>query len=280
MNLTDPMISDGNTLLADLPAEQYHAHEALSASGAKKILRSPAHFKVWRTEKREPTADMRLGTACHSAILEPETFEDQVLCSPKFDRRTKDGKAAAEAFEAQAAGRLVLSADDFDACLRVRDAVAKHAGAQRLLADTRREVSLFWRDGQYGIPCKARLDAMRSDGGIVDLKTTGDASPDAFGRGIASWQYHLQAAFYFIGAEHVLGKTPAFFAFIAAEKEPPFAVGCYVLETAHLLAGQRLAEEAIVRYQAAVETGEWPAYGELIQPARVPAWALRFDNPL
>lgn len=280
MNAIEPIIPESPSLIDSMPATQYHAVEALSASGAKKILRSPAHYKLERDQPSEPTPAMRFGSAVHAAVLEPESFEAEVMRSPKFDRRTKEGKAAAEEFEAQAVGRLVLSGDDFDRCLRVRDAVLAHPAAQRLLSGTVRELSLFWTDAKFDVPCKGRFDAYGRDShrGLVDLKTTQDASPDAFGRTIANFLYHLQAAFYFSGAEHVIGKTPAFFAFIAVETEPPHAVACYVLDNAHLLAGARLAEEALSRYQQALQSGIWPGYGDLILPARLPAWALKFDN--
>lgn len=268
------------TIISNMPAAEYHAIEAVSASGAKKLLRSPAHYKAERTKPREQTPAMAFGTGAHAAILEPDTFESAVLRAPKFDKRTNAGKAAAAEFEATAAGRLVLADDDFDRCLRVRDAVLAHPGAVQLLAGTEREVSLFWTDGQFGVPCKMRADGIgtASHGGIVDLKTCQDASPDAFGRSIATYLYHLQAAFYFQGAEACYGRTPSFFAFIAVESEEPHAVACYVLEPAHLLAGARLADQAMSRYQQAMATGEWPAYSTLIQPARLPSWALRFDN--
>jgi exodeoxyribonuclease VIII len=262
----------------DMPAELYHAIEALSASGARSILRSPAHFRVWRDEPREPTPAMQLGTAVHLAVLEPERFESSVVVAPEFNRRTKDGKAAAEAFAAEHAGKLILDAEQHVVCLRARDAVAGHAGARSLLAGGRNEVSLFWTDGQYGVPCKCRIDHLRDDGGIVDVKTTTDASPDAFGRSVAEWLYHVQGWFNCSGAEHVLNRTPAFFAFVAVEKEAPFGVACYVLEHAHLLAGAHLGDEALRRYRHAIDTGTWEGYPQTIQPARLPQWALRFRN--
>lgn len=272
------ILSFGPMAMYDMKDADYHKIEALSASGAKKILRSPAHFVVWRTQKSDPTPAMLFGRAAHTAILEPHLLESVVVKRPDIDRRSKAGKEIHEAFEKENGDKVILSPDDFDRVLRVRDSVLAHPAAQMLLANTKKEVSLFWMDGAYDVPCKARYDALREDGGIVDIKTTEDASPDGFGRMIASYQYHLQAAFYFNGSEAALNRTPPFFAFIAVEKDPPFAVGCYVLETAHVLAGQRLAESALSRYAEAVRNGRWDAYPMTIQPAKLPAWAMRFDN--
>lgn len=279
MNAAEPFVPAGDCLIESLPAAVYHSVEALSASGSKEINRSPAHFKVARTVKREPTPPMLIGSAAHTAILEPESFETEVVCAHRIDKRTRAGKEAAEEFDRLHAGKIVLDLESYESVLRMRDAVMEHPAARRLLEGTRRELSLFWRDRAYGVPCKSRFDAW-SDAQkfIVDLKTTVDASPDAFGRAIGSYQYHLQAAFYYMAAEALLNCTPTAFVFIAVEKEPPYAVGCYVLETAHLLAGARLVEQALDKYKKAIEADRWAGYGDLIQPARVPSWALRFDN--
>jgi exodeoxyribonuclease VIII len=279
VNAHEPFSFDRPTMFADMPAEQYHATDAVSYSGAKKLLRSPAHYVIARTKKSEPTPAMLFGSAAHAVTLEPDRAEQLIAVAPAVNKRTNAGREELAAFEAANAGRIILSPEDRDRVLRVRDAVHAHAGARALLQDGRPEVSLFWTDGEFQVPCKARLDYLRNaDGGIVDLKTTQDASAEAFGRTIASFLYHMQAAHYTSGAEHVLGATPAFFANIAVETDEPFAVACYVFEPAHLLAGGRLMDKALDRYRTCIASGQWPAYEQTIQPAQMPAWALRFPE--
>lgn len=261
----------------DLPAADYHGIEALSASGSKKLLRSPAHFIVNRTRPSEPTEDMMIGSAVHLGVLEPEKFDQYVIESPVFNARTKDGRAERDAWvSAQPGECMAFAPDKIDVIRSVVDAVRAHPGAQRLLTSGRAEVSLQWRDTKYGIPCKSRVDYLREDGGMVDLKTCRDASDEAFSRTIGSYFYHLQAAFYMTGAEHLFSKTPPFFAFIAAEKEPPYGVACYVLDSASILAGQRHVETAMRRYKECLDSGEWPGYSPLIEPISAPRWALSF----
>jgi len=122
---------------------------------------------------------------------------------------------------------------------------------------------------------KARIDFLRDDGGMVDIKTTIDASPEGFGRIIASFLYHVQGAHYWSGGEHVLGASPKFFAFIAAEKEPPYGVSTQVLQVDALRVGMAKADRALKKYAEAVATGRWTAYSDLIEPAQLPGWALR-----
>lgn len=269
-------------VFADMPNDTYHAIDCLSSSGAKTIVnRSLAHYRYERENPREPTDAMRLGTVTHTAILEPDKLDALVLIRPdEIDARTKDGKAALAALNAQAAAekRMLVKQSDYDRVLRMRDAVHRHPGAQRLLAGAQREVSYFWNDASTQAPLKCRPDILQRFGddlGLSDIKTCSDASPAGFGRQIAAFDYHLSASFYFSGMEHVEHRTPLFFAFIAVESEAPHGVGVYTLTPDALLAGARKANRAIVAYAEARRTGYWRSYSTLIEPAQLPAWALR-----
>ena len=257
----------------DMPAAVYHAIEAMSSGGVKKMLRSPAHYRLMRDTPNEPTAAMQFGTAVHEGVLEPDTFANRILRAPDFDRRTKDGKAGAEAFAAAAGTRIVLAPADHDRARRCVDAVLAHPGARALLSGAQVERSVFWYDAKYRVPCKARFDIFNR--GIADLKTTGDASKEAFARTIASFLYHAQAAHYYSGAEHALDASPDFFAFIAVESDLPHGVAVYRLGAPSLLAGRDEVDEALARYRTALESGLWPAYPPTIDQINVPRWALK-----
>jgi len=259
------------------PAAEYHAREAMSASGAKKMLRSPQHYRLMRDTPSEPTAPMQFGTVVHAGVLEPDTFGEVVAIAPEVNKRSKDGKAEWEAFGAANAGRIILSAEDHRRALACIAAVRAHPAASKLLDGGEREISLYWQDGRYNVPCKARYDAF-NQGGVVDLKTTQDASPEAFGRSCATFLYHAQAAMYLSAGEHALNATPRFFAFICVESEPPHAVACYVLPSAAILAGGVLINIALERYAAALAAAEWPGYPQTIDTLPFPKWALKFDQ--
>lgn len=57
-----------------LSNEEYHDQEALNKSGLVQLSKSPAHFNEWyNAPNEEPTNAMVIGTATHTAILEPDT---------------------------------------------------------------------------------------------------------------------------------------------------------------------------------------------------------------
>lgn len=261
----------------DMPAEQYHALEALSSSGIKKLLRSPAHYLVERTKRNEPTEAMRIGTAVHTLILEPHR-EAEVIEMPAFNARTAAGRADRDAWLAEHAGAQAFDAETLGRIRAAVAAVRAHPGAALLLSDGVAERTVLWRDAAEGIECRARFDWHRADGGIVDLKTTRDASASEFARSIASFQYHVSAAWYFLGAEHVLGATPPYWAFVAVETDPPHGVACYVLDAASIRLGMDLCHRAVKRFAACLRDQVWPSYAETINPISLPPWALRLNH--
>ena len=68
--------------------ELYHAYAAISKSDLDLLHKSAAHYRANKTAPREETADMRLGTALHCSVLEPERFTSTYIVV-EGDRRTK-----------------------------------------------------------------------------------------------------------------------------------------------------------------------------------------------
>lgn len=261
----------------DMPFNTYRAIEAMSQSGARKILKTPLHYVFDRDHPSEPTDSMQFGTAVHCGVLEPDAFQARVAAAPKVDKRTNAGKAAWAEFCLGSVGKVILSPDDFDRVRRCADAVHAHPAARELLAGATIETSLFWTDARYKVPSKGRLD-IRNHGGIVDLKTTKDASPEEFAKSIANFGYDVQGAHYFSGCEHLLDATPEFFVIIAVESEEPHAVACYAMPSNGILAGAHKMNLALERYARALESGRWEGYPDTIETITLPRWATTFNR--
>ena len=257
-----------------LSNEAYHALPAVSPSQLKVLARSPLHFfDQYRAEDRErpePTPAMLLGTALHTAVLEPELWDSTIAVPPHtFDRRTKVGKELAVEFERQSAGKIVLSPDDAAQVKRMANAVRTHPAAKFLLdLPGRREASYTWTDAATGLACKTRPDWHSDDRRIVvDVKTTIDASRVEFAKSMANFDYHVQAAWNqtALDAEQ--------FITIAVEKARPFAVAVYPVSGAVIAAGQRRIDAAMTLLAECQASGKWPGYGDLLQePIDLPGW--------
>jgi hypothetical protein len=97
---------------------------------------------------------------------------------------TKEGKQ----WKADHEGRPIISCDDYQQIQRMHGAPVANKDAKQLLASCdKRELPIFAT--LCGVPCKALLDACGEAAGrkiICDIKTTDDASPQAFSRKVAN----------------------------------------------------------------------------------------------
>ena len=102
----------------NLTNDQYRQERGISKSSLDYFDKSPAHYLSSLSIKREETAAMAMGTAIHTAVLEPDTFSDRYVIAPEnIDRRTKDGKA--QWAELESSGKLILSAPDAEKVLKI-----------------------------------------------------------------------------------------------------------------------------------------------------------------
>lgn len=256
------------------PFDEYLSWEAANNSILRVIAtKSPAHAK-WRMDHpEEPTDAMKFGSALHTRVLEPDTFAARYIVVPKCDRRTKEGKATYAEFEEQAENRIILSAIDNGCIQNIAAEIEKHE-VVKFVRGGASEVCIVWTDERTGVLCKGRLDYIHPQrGGMVDIKSTKDASPDDFSRSIWNYGYHQQFAFYADGWKALTG-TELWCVIVACEKEPPFALAVYELHENIMHAGKVTWERALAVYAKCQETGEWPGYYAGPQILNLPKWAL------
>jgi len=124
------------------------------------------------------------------------------------------------------------------------------------------------------VQIKGLLDAVGTDANgrrfVLDLKTTGDASADAFGRKARSLMYHMQAAWYchLLQQAEGLDYLPAFI-WLAVETESPYAVAAYQADEDAMRRGADLMATAVDRYHQAKQSGKWAGYPSEIQTLTV-----------
>lgn len=249
----------------------YAANDSVSRSGIAAFLRSPAHYRVYMSTPHKDTDAFRIGRATHAYILEGK--EDFVI-APDWNKNTNKYKE----WKAEQGDALILSEEEREQLYGMRGSVFDHPMASMLLSDGVAEVSSFWTDIHSGESCKCRLDWIMEDHDgvwIVDLKTTENASLSDFQRSIAKYNYHLQAAFYSDGHYFASKKIVKGFVFIAVEKNPPYAVGVYILDSEAILLGQHLYKKALLDLAQCKINKQWPAYSDKAVRLSLPAWAMK-----
>lgn len=237
----------------NITIDQYHnITDRISKSGLDKIAKSPAHFKTPQIE----TDAMRIGRITHEFILEGV---QNVVTSPFDSFRTKEAR---EWRDSQT--KPIITTSELETIYAMREAVLRHPEAARLLSDGQAEQTFFFDEPTTGAPCRCRTDWMTSDGVVVDLKTTTDASPKGFAKAVWKFRYHVQDAFYTDGIEASTGCRPTDFVFIAVEKTAPFGVGVYRLSEGLREEGRELYLEDVKTWQECMSRNEWPAYSDEI----------------
>ena len=247
--------------------KEYRAAEGINKSTLWEIRKSPAHYRYLLSHQREDTAALKMGRAIHAAVLTPTAYKREWIIIPEgIDRRTKAGREEYEQFLKLAEGKETISTQDAQIVKAIASAIRKNKSAHDLLKGTRRERPIFWEDDE-GNKCKCRIDAMKP-GIIIDLKTTTDASTEAFTREAFKYGYDVQAAHYIEGYQAANGgKTPVWY-FIAVEKAEPYAVNILKAGTDFIDHGAVTRRKLIQLLRKCQEADSFPDYGinEIIMP--------------
>lgn len=231
-----------------VPMQSYLGWDAVSSHDCQLMLRSPEHYYHAKTKRDAPTQAMNFGTACHAWVLEGrEAAAAAIAVKPDdMDRRTKVGKERFAEFEKNAQGKAIISGTDARHIARIAGNISSHELASEYLDMCQsREHSCLARHATTGLALRGRPDAFCREL-VIDLKTTQNASPEAFSKSIHTFGYHIQA-FAYLYMLRQLGAivSTARFAFIAVEKLPPYQVEVYELDAEDILRGGELYTYAL-----------------------------------
>lgn len=275
----------------DLGNDAYHASFGISSSRLKTLIeQTPAHLKHEFGVHKEPTANMMLGTALHTLVLEPEKFDEEVAIMPQLNLRTNAGKAEKEAFMYEAQGKAVITPAQFEQAQRMAESVMSHPIAGVLLSDIVTESSVYWwyksmdadDDTKYKEMLKVRPDALcKSYPVMIDVKSTMDGSYTGFIKSIQNFYYHVSAAMYLEGVNQckpLLEELKHFaytkFVFVCVENKAPYLTSVYELSPEYLEIGKTIYRNALYALKNGREQ-DWPGFPDDIRVIEPPGWARR-----
>jgi hypothetical protein len=198
----------------------------VSASDLKTFLKSPRSY-FYDKNRTDPKPDKRhfaVGSALHEYIMEKDQFDKNFLVSPKFDRRTKDGKEKYEQFQLKAQGKTIIDEQEMTMIEQMSINAKMNRTFMELLEGSHYEISCYTVDEKTGLKVRLRPDILPTTRStIVDIKSCLDSSPKGFKGDVYSYGYSLSSAYYldFLGREN--------YVFAAIEKNAPFQASMYVL---------------------------------------------------
>ena len=285
-----------------MPFRDYLAYPGMNASGLRQMIKSPLHYQHEHQHPSVSTASMNLGTCVHGLVLEGE--EVYHVMPPEFKRR------AGKAYDAWRGGlpadAIILNKKEEAQVLGMAHGIRSNPDARQVFAGLLEcpyvtEHNVLWNHPQHNVPCKARLDLVipTPEGylNVVDIKTTsGGADASNFGNAIARYDYHMQAAWYFMAAAQEFGidEEELFdpqlldeewydlprhrFYYIVVESSAPYAVAVYELDPQSLESGRADCNEMLDLYMDCKKKDYWPSYGHSedgIPMIGLPRWKRR-----
>jgi hypothetical protein len=271
--------------------EEYHAVQAVSASGLRVFARSPWHYK--HRVEITPTRPMLRGTLAHCAALEPHALADRYVVAPAdAPRRPRAAQLSAKKpspdsvaamqwwadFQAAAGEREIISAEDYALCQQQLAALNAAPEIRKLLESGHGEVSIFWVDPDSRLYCKARLDWLHVAGkqaDILELKSTADESPSGFSRTAARMKYELQRSHY-VDAVRIGGRLDVrSWTWAAVTSAAPVLAVPYELTDELIEQADDERADILQRLAWCMKHDKWPAYGDGVQLLDFPAYAKR-----
>jgi len=273
--------SGGSLVIVDLSNDLYHACDGYSSTQLRMVQRGGTASLAWyKSAPRDESKSgaLSLGTAVHTAILEPARFDEDFVCAPDVNLRTSDGKAELAAFEEQceADGLAPMKSDDYRKVCLMRDSALAQPVIAALLQRGVAELSVFYRTEQ-GVLFKVRPDWFGELCGVpfvMDVKTTDDVQD--FGKSVEKYGYHVQAAFYSLVMNKVFG-VEADFAFCVVGKSLEcgrYPVSLGLLEDADFDEGMLQVRETITQLEVCERDGFSADMGIISRPW----WARMADQ--
>lgn len=251
----------------------YDAIDAVNWSTLKLMGRSPAHYHahLQRRVDDEDTDSLVLGRVTHTAVFEPDRLDvDYCL----WEGRRAGDEYEAFCVDAERKGQEVVLSKVMDRAMRIGLAVRSNEVCRNVIVRGEAEKTLRWSvevPNWGNVACKGRLDFI-GDNGIVDLKTTRDASPKRFGISVAEYEYYAQAAFYRDAHLAVTGIDAGFW-IIAVESAAPHVSQLYRVPDWMLDLGRERYMSLLARLMECRERDQWPGYATEELDVQLPPWA-------
>lgn len=197
--LTPDLQEAKDKVIQQLESGKYY----LSYSALKAFSLSPASFIEYKIGEKPTTKAMKMGSALHCAILEPDEFENRYLIltkdmlpNPDKDFRDSANKSFKLSFiaKAESEGKEILDPSEHEECkLYQRLCWTNQISKTYLTNLTKKEQYAEWNF--QGIMFRGYIDGIGS-GYIMDLKKVADASPEKIKRSAIYDQWHWQGCLY------------------------------------------------------------------------------------
>ena len=254
---------------------------------------SPKHaiHYLWNPDEGDSYA-LILGRAVHAAVLEPGRIKERIKLGPINPSTSKPFGPNTDKFikfaaEAERRGFFAVHDNDAPLVRQIRWAMRFDEEAKVLVeGEGLNEFAIVWDEplGDSGVTirCKVKVDRVRFGTPMrwLDLKTTRNIDPDAFGRDCYNLGYDIQLAHTLRGLLAAVAFDDRFTTqdvwpnFIAVENKAPYDVVVYDPEPEFLQIGTTRRGELFRRFAWCMARDQWPGVsGGQRAHLALPGWA-------
>jgi peptidyl-tRNA hydrolase len=227
-----PEADDGVLAIDQINERDYRNAHGLNKSLLVEFMKSPRHYLEALNAKKKPTDNMDMGTALHATLFRDAPADHFAVMTKKLDKRKPADKEFAAQFEAENAGKVILSVEQDETVKAMHRALMDNGRFKELYEKTTyRELGIFadYKHEDQNFRIKGMLDGYaKSEGIIYDVKSSQDAHIDSFKWDFKRFRYDLQQVHY----TRLLGQTNlpfTQFVFVVVENKAPYGVAFYTL---------------------------------------------------
>lgn len=277
-----------------VPMSFYQCAPGESNSLLALLARSPRRYQMTRDGllDREPsTHDQMLGTMIHASVgegveipyyLRPDTYQGKVDAkkdSPMVDKPWNANSNTCKEWLANHCDKPILTAHEalmlnsVVACATSDVRAAKLMNASPTIAH---EVTAIARNESLDAPylLRARFDILGCDAAgwyFIEIKSTRDASTDAFSREILKRLYHVQCALYRRVLRRLSGQDDVRAYMWALEKDAAIPRSNFrQLAKAAMDAGDHILDERLALLKKCKMAKSWPEFADYEEGEHVP----------
>ncbi|WP_413581112.1 PD-(D/E)XK nuclease-like domain-containing protein [Bdellovibrio sp. HCB288] len=259
-------------IFENMPAEEYHALDAIGSSSLINMLISPAHFHAaWKGPKEEPTSAMIRGNLIHSLLLEQDIGGFVARPLDAKGNLVRSNSAEYKAFLEANPGKKPVDPEDFDNMYEMLTAFAKNTRAMAMLDHARIETSIVALCPITGLHVKARPDAW-GHGYLDDLKSTSQMA--RFENQLFQMSYDVRLAHYAYVIELATGEKVDDFFFTPFETSRPFGSRVFQLSASDVKDAKRRHLTILNEIAVCLKDNSWPCYSDEIITATKPRWMI------
>ena len=262
----------------------YNAHPAVRWSLLQHMRKSPKHYKHALSNASADTRARSRGSAVHTLVFEPDTYPDRFVTYDAPKSKGEGSRKAWQAFQedASARGLCILDPEDAERAIGCAVSIRTNSKAAEYLAagQGRAEIPITWQDPDTGLQCKARLDYLRKDRLLLDLKSSRSTDDRQFSAMAWKYGYFHQHIFYAMGVAASVGcdieEVP--FVFLVVESEPPYDVAIFEPCPESRQAAHEDVKRLLAQLAECTARNHWPGRYEGVRVLSAPRYVLMDED--